>query len=48
MELELCLDRILKNMQIYNFIKICPVGSKLFHTGQMDMTELMVTFHNFV
>jgi len=42
-----------KNTQISNFIKICPVGAKLFHTdrqtkGQTNMTKLIVTSHNLV
>ena len=34
--------------QISIFIKICPVGVKLFHVdGQMDFIKLTVAFHNF-
>jgi hypothetical protein len=27
------LDRFSKNTEIYNFMKICPVGDELFHAG---------------
>ena len=42
-----------KILKISNSIKIHPVGAKLFHAsgqadGQADMTNLRVTFHNFV
>jgi len=49
MKLEFC--QILKNTQISNFMKICPVGFKLFvlmdrQTERHD--EAIVAFHNFV
>jgi hypothetical protein len=41
------LDRLSKNSLLYNFMKICPVGTKLFLVdGQRDMTKLTVTFRN--
>jgi hypothetical protein len=45
-------DRISKNTQIPNFMKIGPVGAELFHAGgrtdeQTDMTKLIVAFRNF-
>jgi len=45
------LERFLKNTQITNLIKICPMGTKLFHArGQRQtyMTKVMVAFHNFL
>jgi len=31
-----------------NFMKIRPVAAELFHAdGQLDMTKLTVSFHNF-
>ena len=36
-----------KNTQISNFLKIRPVEAKVFHAGRTDMTERIVTFHNF-
>jgi len=37
-----------KNIQISNFMKIRPVGAKLFHAdGRTDMTKLIVAFRNF-
>jgi len=52
------LDRLSKNTQIPNFVKIRPMGNELFHGGgrtdrqrererETDMTKLIVTFHNF-
>jgi len=50
-------NRVSKNTQISNFIKIHPVGAELFHAvrctdGRTDeqtvMTKLIVTFRNFV
>jgi hypothetical protein len=46
------LDRLLKNIQISNFMKIRSVGAELFHTGKKtdgrtDITKLIVTFRNF-
>jgi len=43
----------LKNNQVLNFVKIHPVGAKLFHAdgrtdGQTDMMKLIVVFHNYV
>jgi len=29
------------------FMKICPVGAKLFHAGQTKMTELTDALRNF-
>jgi hypothetical protein len=41
-------DRFSKNTEISNFMKILPVGAKLFHVdGQTDMTKIIVTFRNF-
>jgi hypothetical protein len=45
------LERFLKNTQISNLIKFCPMGTKLFHAvGQRQTytTKEMVTFHNFL
>jgi len=40
--------RFLKHTQISNFVKIRPVGVKLFHVDrQTNMTKLMVTFRYF-
>jgi hypothetical protein len=37
-----------KNAQIYNLIKIRPMGAELFHADwRSDMTELTVAFRNF-
>ena len=37
-----------KNAQIWNFMKIRPVGAELFHAdGRTDMTRLTVAFLNF-
>ena len=41
-------DRFSKNPQISNFMKIRPVGAKLFHAdGQTDMTKLIVALRDF-
>ena len=43
------LNRFLKNTQISNFMKICPLEAERFHPdGKKDVTKLIVTFHNFV
>jgi len=40
-------DRLSKNIQISNFMKIHPVEAYLFQAGRRtDMTKLTVTFHN--
>jgi len=42
------LDRILKNIQISNCIKFCPLRAELFHAdGRTDVTKLTVTFRSF-
>ena len=48
------LDRFTKNLQISNFLKICPVEAELFHAdGQRQtgrrryMTKLIIAFRNF-
>jgi hypothetical protein len=42
------LDRVLKNAEISNFMKIRPVGAELFRADwQTDMTKLIVAFRNF-
>ena len=42
------LDRFSKNTQMSDFMKIRPMGAELFHAdGQIDMTNLFVTFRNF-
>jgi hypothetical protein len=45
-------DRISKNPQISNLMKILPVEAELFHADgrtdtQADMTKLIVAFRNF-
>jgi hypothetical protein len=41
------LDIYSKNTQILNFMKICPVGTELFHAdGRTDMMKLSVAFRN--
>ena len=43
-----CLERISKNTQLSNFMKIRPVGTEVFHAdGQTDMTTLIIPFRNF-
>jgi hypothetical protein len=47
------LDIFLKNAQISNVMKICPVAAEFFHAdeltdGQTDVTKLIVAFRNFV
>jgi len=42
-----------KTFNISNFMKMCPVGTELFHAeggrdGRTDMTKLIVCAHNFV
>ena len=47
MELEI-LDSFSKNTQIWNFMKIRPMGAELFHAdGRTDMTKLTAAFSNF-
>jgi hypothetical protein len=42
------LDKVSKNAQISNLVKIPTVGAGLFHAeGQTDMTNLIVTFRNY-
>ena len=37
-----------KNIQISNFVKICPVEAALFHADRRrDATKLVVAFRNF-
>jgi len=37
-----------KNVEIYNFIKIRPMGEEMFHAdGRSDMTKLTVAIRNF-
>jgi len=45
MKLVNILDRFSKNIQISNFIKICPVG--VVPCERADMTKLIVAFQNF-
>jgi hypothetical protein len=45
-------DRVSKNPQIQNFMKIHPVEAELFYEhkqidGQIDITKLIVAFRNF-
>jgi len=41
-------NRLSKNTQISNLLKIRPVGAELFHAdGQTDMKKLIVAFRNF-
>jgi hypothetical protein len=41
-------DSYSKNLQISNFMKICPVGAELFHVdGWTDMMKLIVAFCSF-
>jgi len=37
-------DRFSKNTQISNFIKILPVGAKLFYAGRRTDIKLIVAF----
>jgi hypothetical protein len=45
------LDRFWKNIQISNFMKMCPVGAELFHAGRQQtggrFEALRRIFHNF-
>jgi len=46
------LEKVLKNSQILIFMKICPVGTELFHADekadrQTDIRELLVAFCDF-
>jgi hypothetical protein len=52
-----CLERLPKNPQLSNFMKLCPVGAELLHMdGQTDrqthrqryMIKLVTAFHNIV
>jgi hypothetical protein len=48
MKLEFSRQIFEKNFQIWNFMKIRPVGAELFHAdGQTDMTKLIVAFRYF-
>jgi hypothetical protein len=39
---------ITKNIQISNFMKLCPVGAEMFHAdGWPDMIKLTVALCNF-
>jgi len=41
-------DRFSKNTQIPNFMKVRPVGTKLFYAdGQTDVTKLIVAICDF-
>ena len=43
------LDRVFKNTQISNFMKILPIGAQLLHADRRtDMTKLIVAFCSFV
>jgi len=44
-----CLDRVLKNLQISNFMmRNCPVGAELFHAdGWTDTMNVIVVLRNF-
>ena len=43
------LDRFSKSVQISNFIKLRPTGTKLFHAdGRADVAKLIVAVRNFV
>jgi hypothetical protein len=42
-----CLDRLSKNTQILNFMKIRPVGTIIVSCGRTDMTKLEVALRNF-
>jgi hypothetical protein len=40
---------IFENAQIENLMKICPVGTEMFHVvGWTDMTKLIVSLCDFV
>jgi hypothetical protein len=49
------LNRLKKNTQMPDFMKICPVGAEKFHEdgterrsgAQTDTTKLIMAFHNF-
>jgi len=45
--MKLEFSRSLKNTQISDFMKICPVGAELFHADK-HTTKLIVTFRSFV
>jgi hypothetical protein len=41
-------DKLLKNTQISNFMKICPMGAEFLHVnGWRNITALIVPIHNF-
>ena len=42
------LNRVSKNIEISDLMKIRPVGAELFHVdGRTDMTKLIVAFRHF-
>ena len=42
------LERISKNTQLSNFLKICRVGAEVFHADRRtDMTMLIIAFRKF-
>jgi hypothetical protein len=48
-EARLFLDRFLKNTEISDLIKMCPVGAELFHADRLtDVMKLIVVFRNFL
>ena len=41
-------ERFSKNPQILNLIKMCPLGSEVFHAERRtDVTKLILAFYNF-
>jgi len=47
MKLDFSRQMFEKNTQIQNFMKIRPLGAEFHTEGRTDMTQLIVTFHNF-
>lgn len=46
-KIRICDQLLLKKTQLWNFLKISPVGSQLLHTdSRMDIVRLEVGFHN--